>query len=144
MGDISFSSLLAYFTRTLIDDNKYIFNQSTRDSYKNNDWFFKFKVMKNITKRWKIDLNKLDEFHQVLCELGQNNCKKIKTESFKKVRSVNITIYNTNQTYVELMEEDLGANEDLNRLTRKFGSDNFLKVKFISQEISIYEKLKHD
>ena len=43
---------IAYETKTLINDNPNIFDQSTRDSYKNNDWYFKFEVMKNITKRW--------------------------------------------------------------------------------------------
>jgi hypothetical protein len=86
--------------------------------------------MKNITKRWKIDLNKFDEFHQVLCDLGQNNCKKIKIKSLKKVRSVNITIYNANQTYVELMEEDLDANEDLKIIqTKHIYCCKYLKIR---------------
>ncbi|KAF2069988.1 hypothetical protein CYY_008690 [Polysphondylium violaceum] len=107
--------------------------QEHKNSYAHLDWDSAFDDLVELTKYNYIPIDVISSFKEILTLKEKNN---------HKIRKMIITIANEEQVYVKFKSEDTKVNYGRNRLTRKYGSDNFLVVQLETPFLSLTDKFR--
>eukprot|EP00029_Vermamoeba_vermiformis_P003689 TRINITY_DN14228_c0_g1_i1.p1 TRINITY_DN14228_c0_g1~~TRINITY_DN14228_c0_g1_i1.p1 ORF type:complete len:1280 (+),score=56.74 TRINITY_DN14228_c0_g1_i1:44-3841(+) len=114
--------------------------------YRNGDWNTQFEILVVISTCVSLHIDALEGLHKELLtsphiQEGYDATNVNTDVSSEKLRTAEITIFNKDQVYIKFKSQDTLTSEGRNRLTRKFGGDNFLIVKYISPYLSLDDKL---